>query len=147
MRLDLHKVVDNAKHLSIFLSCVFFPFWTQLENSTTKGEKKPCHQIHHKKTMETSFQVFLLRAIIKNHFCLFWLPSSNPLKKCIAMLFYFILFFRNMSNEDHFFHPKNQFLYVSKKSYFIFWGQKNSKICLHQPAQPKNGTYYLLYTH
>jgi hypothetical protein len=62
---------------SIFLSCVFFPFWTQLENSTTKGGKKNhVHQFHHKRQMEISSQVFLLMAIIKNRFFFVFLATQ-----------------------------------------------------------------------
>lgn len=128
---------------SIFLSCVFFPFWTQLENSTTKGEEKKNHVTNSttkdkwKHLLKSSSLWPLLRTVF---FCIFGYRAGTCWRS-IAMLFYFILilfyFFEIYQMRTIFFHPKKSFLYVSKKSYIFFLGQKNSKIRLHQPPQAK----------
>jgi hypothetical protein len=73
--LDFHKLVDDGKHL---------PFlWFSFLFGHTIGERTPLLLLQRgketmspnppQKTMETSFQVFfLLSAIIKNHFCLYF---------------------------------------------------------------------------
>lgn len=115
---------------SIFLSCVFFPFWTQLENSTTKGEEKKNHVTNSttkdkwKHLLKSSSLWPLLRTVF---FLYFWLPSWNLLKKyshVILFYSYFILFFRNISNEDHFFPPKKIIFVCVKKIIFYFFQVK-----------------------
>lgn len=118
---------------SIFLSCVFFPFWTQLENSTTKGEEKKNHVTNSttkdkwKHLLKSSSLWPLLRTVI---FCIFGYRAGTCWRS-IAMLFYFILilfyFFEIYQMRTIFFHPKKSFLYVSKKSYFIFFRSKEFK--------------------
>jgi hypothetical protein len=128
---------------SIFLSFLcFLSFLDTIGEFHYKGgKKKTMSPIPPQKTNGNIFSSLPLMAIIKNRFFLyFWLPSWNLLKKyshVILFYSYFILFFRNISNEDHFFPPKKIIFICVKKIIFFFLGQKNSKIRLHQPPQPK----------